>query len=129
MATPAFALVTDWRLRENLPAPLPPWLHYGLTEYLSENGVHLNNYMLQFREQGPVMFSPLITDTILSQPPDPDRGRDREMYRRASYSAFLMVWRLVEEQRGPAGHAAASSIRSARAFPPRPLPARFTAPA
>jgi hypothetical protein len=96
----AFALVTDWLLRENLPAPLPPWLHFGLTEYLAENGVHLNNYMLQFREQGPVMFSPLITDTILSQAPDPDRGRDREMYRRASYSAFLMVWRLVEERGG-----------------------------
>jgi hypothetical protein len=95
-----FALVTDWLLRENLEDALPAWLHFGLTEYMAENGVHLNNYMQQFRPAGDVLFSPPITDALLSRGPDPDKGRDREMYRRASYSAFLMVWRLVEERGG-----------------------------
>lgn len=95
-----FAVVTDWLLREQLPTELPPWLHHGLAEYFSENGAHLLNYMVQFRGQGsPVLSVPTI-DFILSRGVDPDPGKDREMYRRASYSAFLMAWELVENRGG-----------------------------
>jgi hypothetical protein len=31
---------------------------------------------------------------------DADQDADREMFRRASYSAFLMVWQLVEHEGG-----------------------------
>jgi hypothetical protein len=95
-----FMLVTDWLLRENLGDSLPPWLHQGLVEYLSEDGVHLVNYMVQFRGQGNLLFSAPLIDALLARGVDPDPGRDREMYRRACYSAFLMVWRLVEEEGG-----------------------------
>lgn len=95
-----FMLVTDWLLHENIPQDLPPWLHQGLVEYMSEDGVHLVNYMVEFRNQGEVVFSPPLTDALLAQGVDPDKGRDREMYRRACYSAFLMVWRLIEDEGG-----------------------------
>jgi len=95
-----FALVADWLLSTRLPADLPPWLHHGLAEYFAENGVHLVNYMGQFRSEGSPVFSPAITDFILSGDPDPDLGKDRENYRRASYSAFLMAWELVENRGG-----------------------------
>ena len=95
-----FMLVPDWLLRKNVGDALPAWLHYGLVGYFAENGTHLNNYMVQFRSQGEVVFSPPIINAILSRGPDPDKGKDREMYRRASYSAFLMVWRLVEDHGG-----------------------------
>ena len=56
--------------------------------------------MMQFRAAGPVLFSPPLTDSILDRRPNPDKGKDRELYRRACYSAFLMVWELVENQGG-----------------------------
>lgn len=96
----AFMVVTDWLLRENLGTALPPWLHQGLVEYLAEDGVHLVNYMGQFRSEGDFLLSAPMIDVILSRGPDPDPGRDREMYRRACYSAFLMAWRLVEDNGG-----------------------------
>lgn len=95
-----FMLVHDWLLRENVGDRLPTWLHHGLVHYLGENGVHLVNYMVQFRENENLLFSPPLIDALLGGEPDPDPGRDREMYRRASYSAFLMAWRLVEENGG-----------------------------
>jgi hypothetical protein len=95
-----FMFVTDWLLSENLPVRLPAWLHYGLVEYMSENGVHLTNYMGEFRHDGDILFSPAIINVILSQPPDSDLDRDRTMYRRACYSAFLMAWELVENRGG-----------------------------
>ncbi len=95
-----FMLVTDWLLNKNIPGGLPPWLHQGLVEYMAEDGVHLVNYMQQFRAAGNPLFSPPLIDAILSRGPDPDPGRDREMYRRACYSSFLMVWRLVEDRGG-----------------------------
>lgn len=95
-----FGLVTEWTLRSNIPTDLPPWLITGLAEYIGEDGVHLINYMAQFRANGPILFSPPLTDSILGGSPDPNKERDREMYRRACYSAFLMVWELVENQGG-----------------------------
>ena len=96
----AFQLVTDWILRARFGDNLPPWLHQGLLEYISEDGVHLANYMAGFRSSGSVLFSAPLVDALLSAGVDPDPHRDREMYRRASYSAFLMVWELVENQGG-----------------------------
>ncbi len=95
-----FMLVTDWLLRENMPVELPEWLHFGLVEFMAEDGVHLANYMKEFRNHGDILFSSTISNLILSQPPDADAGRDREMFRRASYSSFLMVWELVENRGG-----------------------------
>lgn len=96
----AFMLTTDWILRRVLPADLPPWLHQGLVEYMGEDGCHLLNYMAQFRPQGEILFSPPLTDAILSRDIDPDEDKDRENFRRACYSAFLMVWQLVEFEGG-----------------------------
>jgi len=96
----AFMIVADWLLARGVSDELPPWLHHGLVEYLAEDGVHLNNYMAQFRPAGSPLFSPPIVDAILGGEPDADPGRDREMFRRASYSAFLMAWELVENRGG-----------------------------
>ncbi len=96
----AAQLMVDWTLAENLPAPLPAWLHRGIVEYVAENGPHLANYMAEFRDKGPVLLSPPLVDAIIARGLDPDQGRDREMHRRAGYSAFLMVWELVENQGG-----------------------------
>ena len=96
----AFMLTTDWILQQALPTDLPPWLHQGLVEYVGEDGVHLVNYMAEFRPNGDVLFSPPLTDAILARGVDPDEGADRENFRRASYSAFLMVWQLVEFEGG-----------------------------
>lgn len=96
----AFMLMTDRILCEAVPQPLPPWLHQGLVEYVGEHGLHLVNYMAQFRKDGPVCLAPAVTDSLLGRGPDPDAGRDREWYRKACYSAFLMVWELVENRGG-----------------------------
>jgi len=96
----AFMLVTDWLLQKNLGQALPKWMHQGLVEYIGEDGVHLVNYMLQFRSQGDVLFSPPLTEAILSAGVDNDKNRDREMFRRACYSSFLMVHQLVEHEGG-----------------------------
>jgi hypothetical protein len=95
-----FMLVTDWILTEKLPVKLPAWMHTGLVEYMSDDGAHLISYMRQFRSRDPFLFTPEMTNFILSQPPDPDIDRDREMFRRASYASFLMVWELVENRGG-----------------------------
>jgi hypothetical protein len=96
----AFMIVADWLLGDGVAADLPPWLHRGLVEYLAEDGVHLNNYMAEFRPRGNPLFSPPVVDVILGGEPDADPARDREMYRRACYSAFLMAWELVENLGG-----------------------------
>lgn len=96
----AFRLVCEWILAEALPTDLPPWLRQGLAEYVAEDGVHLVNYMNEFRPAGPILYSPPLIDAILGGAPDPDPGRDREHYRRACYSAFLMAWQLVENEGG-----------------------------
>jgi len=96
----AFALVTDWILQKNLGDTLPPWLHQGLVEYMSEDGAHLLNYMGEFRAKGDILMSAPLVDALLSSGLNPDEGADRENYRRASYSAFLMVWQLMENEGG-----------------------------
>ena len=96
----AHMLVAEWVLDKGVGADLPIWLTKGLVDYLGENGVHLVNYMAEFRSDGPVLLAPPLVEHILTAGVDPDPGRDRQMYRRASYSAFLMVWELVENQGG-----------------------------
>jgi hypothetical protein len=96
----AFMLVTDWLLQKNVGRKLPLWLHQGLVEYVGEDGVHLVNYMAQFRSQGSVLLSPPMTDAILGSAPDPDKSVDQEMFRKACYSSFLMVHQLVEHEGG-----------------------------
>lgn len=96
----AFMLVTDWILRDSLPTDLPPWLHQGLLEYLSEDGPHLLSYMAEFQPAGPVVYTPAVIDALLSAGINADEGKDREWFRRASYSSFLMVWQLVENEGG-----------------------------
>jgi hypothetical protein len=96
----AFMLVTDWILHKAIEADLPPWLHQGIVEYVGEDGMHLISYMGEFRPAGSVLLSPAEVDAKLAAGMDPDEGRDREMFRRASYSSFLMVWQLVEHEGG-----------------------------
>lgn len=95
-----FMLVTDWILQSAIPADLPPWLHQGIVEYIGEDGTHLANYMAEFRPKGPVLLSPPLIDALLSKGIDPNVDKDREMFRRSCYSAFLMVWQLVENEGG-----------------------------
>jgi len=96
----AFMLVTDWLLHQALPQTLPLWLHQGLVEYMGEDGTHLVNYMGEFRGENSILFSAPLVDALLSAPPNADEGVDREMFRRACYSAYLMVWQLVEYEGG-----------------------------
>jgi len=97
----AFGLVTEWLLA-GLPEPdrLPVWLVKGLAEYVGEDGQHLCNFMAQYRPHGAVLLPPDRTEALLTAPPDADPERDREFYRKACYSAFLMVWELVENRGG-----------------------------
>ena len=95
-----FQLMTDWLLRENLGESLPPWLHHGLVAYMAEDGVHLMNYMREFRAEGEVLLPPAIVDALFRRGVVPDRNQDRLDYRRARYNAFLMTWRLVEDNCG-----------------------------
>jgi hypothetical protein len=98
----AFMLATDWILNEAIEADLPPWLHQGIVEYMGEDGTHLLNYMAEFRDEddGEVLLSPPLIDALLAKGVDPSLDKDREMFRRCSYSAFLMVWQLVEHEGG-----------------------------
>jgi hypothetical protein len=96
----AFLLVSDWILASGLAEPPPAWLRWGLAEYLAEDGQHLLNYMVEFRGGGSPLLGPAEVERILGGDPDGDPARDREQFRRASYSAFLMAWELVENRGG-----------------------------
>ncbi len=96
----AFMLVTDWILQDRFGDALPPWFRQGLVEYCGEDGQHLVNYMAQFRTDGPVTMPPALVDALLTRGPDADPQKDREVYRKACYSAFLMVWELAENRGG-----------------------------
>lgn len=96
----AYDMVVDWLLSENGCDGLPAWLREGLQAYVAELGVHLNNYMQQFRLKGDTLLTPAEADQLLQADPILDDALDRELYRRARYVAFMMVWRLVEEHGG-----------------------------
>ena len=95
-----FMLVTDWLLQQALPEALPPWLQQGLVEYIAENGQHLVSYMGEFKTHGPVLYTTAEVDGILAGGVNADEELDRETFRRACYSAYLMVWQLVEYEGG-----------------------------
>ena len=92
----------DWILRQNLKQPLPAWLHQGIVEYLGEDGIHLADYMGEFRLHGPVTMGPQEINAILEAGVNPDSAKDREQFRKACYNAFLMTWQLVEYEGGVA---------------------------
>lgn len=99
----AFAIVTEWLLdgATGDRAGLPAWFRQGLGSYLGEYGVHLVNYVAEFRAAGlPAVLAAARTDSLLAAPPAEDAELDRRLYRTASYSAFLMVWELVENRGG-----------------------------
>lgn len=89
-----------WLVQEAGGDRLPPWLAHGVPLYLADMGPHLNNFMDQFRVFGPVLLPIARADSVLAAPPAADQELDRQMQRRAQYTAFLMVWRLVEEEGG-----------------------------
>ncbi len=93
-------MVAQWTLDGTTRGELPIWLSRGLSAYVADEGVHLNNFMAPLRREGPVLMRPAEIAAILSSPPDPDPQRDQALFRRASYSAFLMAWRLVENDGG-----------------------------
>jgi hypothetical protein len=93
-------LAIDWILQKSISAELPPWLHQGIVDYIGEDGSHLTNYMGEFRVKGSILMSPPLIDALLARDLDPNDESDREMYRRSCYSAFLMVWQLVEHEGG-----------------------------
>lgn len=98
----AFAIVTDWLLAGAASeGALPAWFTNGLGSYLGEYGVHLVNYMLEFRSAGiAVRSAPAWADSVLAALPAADRQTDRQSHRLANYTAFLMVWELVENRGG-----------------------------
>ena len=97
----AYDLLTRWLLRDPGLRELPIWFRDGLASYAAELGVHLNNYLFMYRGEGQaVTLTPDQVDAILAGPPRPDPAADQQLYRRARYSAFLMVWVLVEERGG-----------------------------
>ena len=92
----------DWILRQNVKQPLPAWLHQGLVEYLGEDGIHLADYMAEFRVNGPVAMGVDEVNAILAAGVNSDQAKDREQFRKACYNAFLMTWQLVEYEGGVA---------------------------
>jgi len=96
----AYQVTVDWVLRGHGGENLPAWLRVGLAEYLSEDGVHLANYMNEFRVEGAVLMDPARADSILAGPPHQEIMRDRQLFRQAAYTAFLMTWELVENRGG-----------------------------
>ncbi len=96
----AYDLLARWLLDRPRLRRLPPWFRDGLAAYTAELGVHLNNYLFMYRNSGPVTLAPAQVDAVLAAPPAPDPARDQQLFRRARYSAFLMVWDLVENRGG-----------------------------
>jgi hypothetical protein len=99
----AFAIVAEWLLDDaaGVGNGFPAWFRAGLGSYFAEYGVHLVNYAAEFRAAGlPVVLAAARTDSLLAAPPLADPELDRRLYRTASYSAFLMVWELVEHRGG-----------------------------
>jgi len=97
----AHHLVAVWLLQDLAAgATLPAWLVQGLASYLAEDGTHFLNYLFMHRADRPVILAPGEAETILASPPEADLATDVVRYRTAGYSAFLMVWELVENRGG-----------------------------
>ncbi len=96
----AYDLVAGWLLDTNGCGDLPAWLREGLKAYTADMGIHLNNYMQQFRHVGEILLTPAETEELLQADPILDDDLDRELFRRSRYMSFMMVWRLVEERGG-----------------------------
>nr|MBC8424411.1 hypothetical protein [bacterium] len=62
--------------------------------------VHRSHDMCQVRPEGDVLRRPTEAGQLMAGVPIHDEALDREMYRKARYTAFLMVWRLIEERGG-----------------------------
>jgi hypothetical protein len=96
----AVELTTRWTLDRATDDRLPLWLRQGLASYIADMGPHLANFMTPYRPEGPVFLPPVEIDAILAALPDTSDARDQKRFRGASYSAFVMVWRLVEDHGG-----------------------------
>jgi len=97
----AYHLMTVWQLDHVAgDQQLPRWFTEGLASYVAEDGVHFLSYLAMYRSLGPVVFTAEETEAVLSNPPHPDQEIDKRQYRMAGYSAFLMVWELVEHRGG-----------------------------
>lgn len=96
----AVELTTLWALDQTTGQALPPWLRWGLALYLGDAGIHLNNFVARHRAAGIVPYAPARADAILSAPPAADPEVDQQDFRLAMHAAFLMVWRLVEDEGG-----------------------------
>jgi hypothetical protein len=86
----AFAIVAEWLLdgAAGGTAAFPAWFRAGLGSYLAQYGVHLVNYVAEFRAAGqPVVLAAAATDSLLAARPDADPQADRRLYRTASYLA------------------------------------------
>lgn len=129
-------MTVEWELAGAAGGALPPWLRCGLASYLADSGVHLNNFMAPLRRAGPILLRPAAVDSILGAPPATDPALDQQLFRRASYAAFLMAWRLVEENGGfaplrrllarlAAGGDFAAACREAYGLTPAALAARL----
>lgn len=97
----AYDLVACWLLDRNGCGALPAWLREGVAAYAADLGVHLNNYMAMYRPSGPVLMDPARTNGVLTSPPLADKNEDQRLFREARYSAFVMAWRLIEDNGGP----------------------------
>jgi hypothetical protein len=98
----AFHLATVWEVEARVGGDdvLPRWFTEGLASYVAEDGVHFLSYLRMYRAEGPVVLPPAEAEAILAGPPHPDPEIDKARYRKAGYSAFLMVWELVEHRGG-----------------------------
>jgi hypothetical protein len=94
-------LVTRW-LVDDLAGghALPAWLTRGLAWYLAENGTHFLNYVAMYRASVEVVLPPADVEAVLGAAPHADDETDKLQFRLAGYSAFLMVWELVEHRGG-----------------------------
>ena len=97
----AYHLMTVWQLDHVAGGQrLPRWFTEGLASYFAEDGVHFLSYLAMYRSLGPVVLSADDTEAVLASPPHADQEIDKRQYRMAGYSAFLMVWELVEHRGG-----------------------------
>ncbi len=97
----AHHLVACWLLDDLAGGvQMPAWLVQGLAAYLAEDGIHFLNYLAMYRAKESVILGPAEAEAVLGGPVDPDDHVDKERFRKAGYSSFLMAWELVENRGG-----------------------------